>query len=121
MRKDEFFKEVSKFLHKIWNWVTDDKTTEQIKNLVEIAFIVATVVSRFNDVPSNSRKREYVRAIIQFIKYVDTDSLNKIIELEKTLDNSVMESYQLDAILGLAISEHIKDKKELKDTPIINF
>ncbi len=93
-----------------------DKSKEIIQVSVEILMLVAAVLDRFNTPLTSQEKREGVRFIAKFLKYTPPDLLQKIVELRKKSEFEKLDSADLDAVVGLAISSYVKTKQESAKT-----
>ena len=107
---DTFIQTIKDF----FDWLSDEKTKEQLENIANLVFTIITVVGKFNDEPGNETKREYVRGVLRFFKYASVEDLEKALELKKTGALDGLESYDMDALLGVTTAQYIKDKKEKK-------
>jgi len=104
---DSFINAVKDF----FAWLGSEETQESIKNILSMVLIIVNTMDRLNAPLDNRQKPAAVRTVVDFLKYMTPAQRNVFVNLVQNTNFWRIPSHELDAMIGMTIAEHIKNKK----------
>jgi len=99
-------------LTKVYEWFNSEKGQETIANIGKAIAIIVQVIGAMNEEPTNERKRDLVRQMLNWLKYADPQDLAMLLEIKNTgaLDDLTPE--EMDLQCGIVTGAFVKERRE---------